>query len=187
MTTTARGFRFTITSRTCVNQLNTSGRSSPLAMRPSIASIASNHERVAGDPDPQLLTRRELHALRRLGGAGDGRRPRRLRSDDLRVDLVVAGAAERRLQRAAGAVEEERRADALERPRHGQRDVALPALRLDRRRLVQAGSVQQERNQERGQGDDDRRAGRVEAPPALRGASPGPPPASLSSLHQNWK
>ena len=42
MRTTARGLRVSITSRTCVNQLKTSGRSSPLAIRPSIASAASS-------------------------------------------------------------------------------------------------------------------------------------------------
>ena len=41
MRTTPRGFRVSMTSRTCVNQLKTSGRSSPLAIRPSIASAAS--------------------------------------------------------------------------------------------------------------------------------------------------
>ncbi len=41
MSTTARGLSVSMTSRTWVNQLKTSGRSSPLAMRPSIASAAS--------------------------------------------------------------------------------------------------------------------------------------------------
>ncbi len=41
MTTAARGFCSCITSRVCLNQLKTSGRSSPLAMRPSISPTGS--------------------------------------------------------------------------------------------------------------------------------------------------
>ena len=85
MSTTARGLSFSITSRTCVNQLKTSGRSSPLAMRPSIAfdgidrSVAGDgaeerlarddDERVAGDPHAQLALRRELRRAARASPA----------------------------------------------------------------------------------------------------------------------
>ena len=87
MSTTARGFFARISSRTWVNQLKTSGRSSPLAMRPSICRrgdravsrrrakerlARDDDERVAGDPDAELPLRREPLALRRRGGVVTG-------------------------------------------------------------------------------------------------------------------
>ena len=118
MRTTARGLRVSITSRTCVNQLKTSGRSSPLAIRPSIASTASTARlpataRRSDSPgtttseSPAIQRRsfcfgRELHALRRRCGRRHRRRRLRLRRDDGGVDLVVVRAAERGLERARG-------------------------------------------------------------------------------------
>ena len=161
MSTTARGLSSSITSRTCVNQLKTSGRSSPLAMRPSIAvrrrrsrgcprpsrrsdSPGTIDERVARDPDAELPLRRELHALRPVSSGVDHRRRRlRLGRRDGGVDLVVVRTSERRLERRARPVEQKSAAHALERPGDAERDVALPALGLDRRRLVQPRRVQE--------------------------------------------
>ena len=203
MTTTARGLRVSITSRTCVNQLKTSGRSRPLAMRPSIASTASiaRLPAIARSTDSpgtttsespaiqmrSFFARRELLALRRVGRCRDGRGRLRLRCRDRRVDLVVVRAAERRLQRAAAGGRGEARRHALEGPGHAERDVALPALGLDRRRLVQPGRVQEEGDEEPGERDDDRRPRRVQAASALGRARTWSPPGSLVRLHQNWK
>jgi hypothetical protein len=51
---------------------------------------------------------------------------------------------------------------------------------------VQPGRVQQERDEEPGEGDDDGRAGRVETPTVLPGAR-ARPSSSFAGLHQNWK
>ena len=151
MSTTARGFLDSITSRTCVNQLKTSGRSRPLAMRPSIASAASNARfpAISRSTDSPGTTTSESPAIHsrsffvgvkrsRLGRCRGrrGRRQLRSRCGHGGVDLVVVTAAESGFQRLPRAVEEERTTHALERPGDAECDVALPALRLDRRRLV---------------------------------------------------
>src|SRR5262249_10060222 len=106
---------------------------------------------------------------------------------DGRVDVVVVGAAECRLEGTTRPVEEERRADALERAGDAEGHVALPAGWLDRGRLVQARGVQKEREGERDERGDDRRAGRVPPPSACPGAGRGPTSRCLLRLHQNWK
>jgi hypothetical protein len=125
-------------------------------------------ERVAGDPEAQLSLGRELLAA--------GRRRRRCRLLGLglllgerkaRVDLVVVRAPERGLEPAARLIEEERLARRLQRLRHGEREVALPAFGLDRGRLVEARRVQEAREEQCERGDDDRRPGRVQAAAAL--------------------
>jgi hypothetical protein len=143
-------------------------------------------ERVAGDPDPKLLPRRELRLLRRFDGRCDGR-GLRLGSRDGRVDLVVVRAAERGLERPPRTVEQQGARHGRERPGHRERDVASPALRLDRGGLVQARRVQEQRDEEADEGDDDRRACGVEAAAPFRRARAGASPGSLGGLHQNWK
>ena len=63
---------------------------------------------------------------------------------------------DRGLDRLAGPVEQEGVADVRERAGDGEGDVALPAVRLVVRRLVDPGRVEQEPDREREDADDQR-------------------------------
>ncbi len=121
MRTTARGFSFPITSDTCSNQLKTSGRSRPLAMRPStspigsIARLSPTARRIdwpgtttSESPATQIRSGRVGVNFSRVGGRDRSRVGRGLGNRDARVDLVVLRPAERRFEPATRLVEEER-------------------------------------------------------------------------------
>ena len=196
MRTTPRGRSFSITSDTCSNQLKTSGRSSPLAIRPStspigsIARLSPTARRIdwpgtttSESPATQTRSGRAGVNFSRAGGCrsrvGHG-----LRHRDARVDLVVLRAPENRLQPSSRLIEEERSADRRERLGERESDVSLPALRLDLRRLPQPLGVQEHADEEREKRDGDRGARRVQPPALLVDASAG---MSSSRRHQNWK
>ena len=201
--TTARGRSSLTRALICSNQLKTSGRVSPVAMRPSTPPdrldhraraggahdriAGRDHERVARDPEPQLLLRARtrpswaLAAARLLRGRGGrplragrdrARRPR-LGQRDLGVDLVGVGAADQRLHALARAVEQERVADVGERAGERERDVALPPGRLVVGRLVDPRRVEQQPDREREHADDERVAGAPLAPARRVSSSPG--------------
>ena len=114
-----------------------------------------DHERVAGDPDAELvlgaeggpprLRRRSVCGARsgRRGGSRRGGDGQRRGERDRRVDLVLVPSAERVLQELPRPVQQERVADAGERAGDRERDVALPAARLVERRLVHSWRVQE--------------------------------------------
>ena len=202
MTTTARGLRFSIVSRTCVNQLKTSGRSRPVAIRPSMASTASNARlpAIARSTDSPGTTTSESPAIHTrsfffgvnltraagsgvaTGGGGVGRGAATAVSISSSSERPSAALSAWRGRSSRSAPETVSSGSG-----HGERDVSLPALRLDRRRLVQPGCVQEERDEEAGEADDDGRPGGMQASASLRGARPGASPRSLVRLHQNWK
>ena len=203
MRTTARGFRFSMTSRTCVNQLKTSGRSSPLAIRPSIASAASTARfpATSRSTDSPGTTTRESPAIHRRsffsgvnftrsGGLGRDRR-RRLRLGRGATTAVSTSSSSDRpsaaLRAARGRSSSNAPLTLSSGPGHAEGDVALPPLGLDRGRLLEAGRVEEEGDQKAHSGDDDRRPCRVQAAPSLRGAAAWAPGRCLARLHQNWK
>ena len=180
---------------TCSNQLKTSGRSRPLAIRPStspIGSIARLSPTARRIDWPGTTTRESPATQTRSGRAGvnfsraGARRSRvghGLRHRDTRVDLVVLRAPENRLDPSSRLVEEERSADRRERLGGGQSDVTLPAFRLDFRRLPQPLGVQERPHEEGEKRDGDRGACRVQPPALFVDASAGmSSPVSASEL-----
>ena len=174
--TTARGRSFFTLCRISSNQLKTSGRVSPVATRPStpptdsIAGLApggaddrvarGDHERVAGDPEAELLLRRERELPRRARasaglGATEGVGPPAVAPVGVATARVRGGRGRCRSrphpERPTSAWtplrgRSSRRAwlTSASGPGEGERDVALPAVRLVVGRLVDAGRVQQE-------------------------------------------
>ena len=143
-------------------------------MRPSIAPTASiaRLPATARSSDSPGTTTSESPAIQtrsfflgenfaRFGGAAAVvRRARSSCGSGTATAVSISSSSERpstALSARARPVEEERAAHGLERPGDRERDVALPALGLDRRGLVQARGVQEQR-------DDERRRARRRSP-----------------------